>query len=105
MHPIAEAKKETTALCSMFIEPCNMVISGGMLFRNRIQQWRYFARVGIGGRQIAWQITESRLAGLAKYIFFYSTFFSTTYQRVYNFKNPILYPIGPYTTYRLLRLY
>jgi hypothetical protein len=22
-----------------------MVISGGMLFRNRIQQWRYFARV------------------------------------------------------------
>jgi len=81
MHPIAEAKediyeKEKTALCLRFIEPCNMVISGGMLFRNRIQQWRYFARVGIGGRQIAWQITESRLAGLAKYIFFYSTFFS-----------------------------
>ena len=50
MHPIAEAKediyeKETTALCLRFIEPCNMVISGGMLFRNRIQQWRYFARV------------------------------------------------------------
>jgi hypothetical protein len=56
MHPISEAKediyeKETTALCLMFIEPWNMVISGGMLLRNRIQQWRYFARVRYRRRQ------------------------------------------------------